>query len=49
MLFPIERPVTVVFGSLEFVKLPLPETNDQIPDPTVGEFAASVDDELQML
>lgn len=39
---PAPKPVIVVTGDKEFVMIPLPETKDHAPLPTVGVFAAVV-------
>ena len=42
ILFPSDKPETVVLGLFELVKTALPLTTDQLPVPVVGVLAAIV-------
>ncbi len=48
---PTASPVIDVVGDNEFVIIPVPETNDHVPMPTVAVFAniVVVGDEIQMV
>ena len=47
ILSPTDKPVTAVAGDREFVILPPPEINDQVPTPVVGVLPANVADVAQ--
>lgn len=51
MFTPKPNPVIVVLGDNEFEITPVPETNDQVPIPTVAVFAdiVAVGEEIQIV